>query len=351
MRWIVGICCVIAGGIAGWFGFRVENPYTLDYKHIALNLPITHTESLQNPNYPLGEKYLAEDIAFEFNKMGFDARLFALEDTYSNRNFKAGYEFYMRFFPELQLSDYHHYFDKDKIAVLFETIPYSLDEVKKADIVLTGSLKKDREYRAQGINSYFIPQFTRFDKFYPAFEEHLKTKVLFIGNRWPDTETRKSVAYALENNIDVDVYGMGWEKILSGKNARLLKGLQVLGDGLKFYYSSADIVLNDTREDMAKAGFISNRIFDVTACGGFVISDYVAEIEEIYGDAVPMYKNSREFKELIEYYLAHPMERKEKAARAQKITMERFGADTIIGQMVEVLEEYRQNRERLGDEK
>lgn len=350
MRWIWGICCLIVGGLAGWFLLPQTNPYALNYKRIALNLPITHSEFLQSPIYPLGEKYLAEDMAFMFQKQGYEVKLFALEDTYSNRNFKAGYEFYMRSFPELQLSSYHHYFGKDRIAVLFETIPYSLDEVKNADIVLTGSLKKNREYRAQGINAHFIPQFTRTDKFYFAPEEHLKTKVLFIGNRWPDMEMRKSVAYALENNIDVDVYGVGWGEILTGDKAKLYKDDQIVGDRLRYYYSSADIVLNDTREDMAKAGFISNRIFDVTACGGFVISDYIPEIAEIYGDSVPMYKDSAEFKALIEYYLAHPEERKEKAARAQKITLERFGADAVIKQIIQVLEDYRLEREN-GDEK
>lgn len=345
MRWVWGICCLITGGLVGWFGLPQANPYALNYKHIAINLPITHSEMLQSPVYPLGEKYLAEDLAFMFQKNGFDTRLYALEDTYSNRNFKAGYEIYMRYFPELQLEEYHKFFDKDRISVLLETIPYDLSEVKNADIVLTGSLKKNREYRAQGINSYFIPQFTRSDKFYFAPEEHLKTKVLFIGNRWEGKKMRKSVAYALENNIDVDIYGVGWENVLTGDKARLYKGLQIMGDGLRYYYSSADIVLNDTREDMIEAGFISNRIFDVTACGAFVISDYIPEIEEIYGDSVPMYKNSAEFKALIEYYLAHPGERQEKAARAQKITLERFSADVVIKQIIQVLEDYRQSRE------
>ncbi len=351
MRWILGICCLFAGVFAGWFCLPQANPYALNYKHIAINLPISHSAMLQMPLYPLGEKYLAEDIAFMMQKSGYEVKLYALEDTYSNRDFKEGYEFYMRFFPELQLPSYHHYFDKDRIAVLFETIPYTLDEVKNADIVLTGSLKKNREYREQGINSHFIPQFTRTDKFYFAPKENLKTKVLFIGNRWPDTETRKSVAYALKNNIDVDVYGAGWNEILTGDKAKLYKGAQVLGDELKYYYSSADIVLNDTREDMAKAGFISNRIFDVTACGGFVISDYISEIAEIYGDSVPMYKNSAEFKALIDYYLAHPEERKEKAARAQKITLERFSAEAVIKQIISVLEDYQRNREAGNAEK
>lgn len=348
MRWFIGVCCLIAGVVGGFFLKQLMNKdaYTLDYKRIVLNLPISYSKSLSEPFYPLGEKYLAEDMAAAFQKLGMDARLYAIEDTYSNRDFRAGYEFYLRAFPELQLSSYHHYFDKDKISVLYETIPYKLDEVKNADVIFTGSLKKNRQYQKMGLNSFFIPQFTRLDKFYPAFDERVKSKVLFIGNRRGDLvkDMRKSIAYALENDIELTVYGSGWGDVFQGDKARFYAGQQIAADKLRLYYSSADIVLNDTRDDMIEAGFISNRIFDVTACGGFVISDYVPEIEEVYGDAVPMYKNSQEFKALIEYYLAHPLERREKALRAQKITMERFGAEVVMKQMLQILEDYRLKR-------
>ena len=91
---------------------------------------------------------------------------------------------------------------------------------------------------------------------------------------------------------------------------------------------------------MKRFGFISNRIFDATACKAFVISDYMPEIEEIYGDSVPMYRNAREFKQLTEYYLAHPEERRKKAEQAYQITRERFAAEAVIGKMAKVLQDF-----------
>ncbi|MCM1323823.1 MAG: glycosyltransferase [Acetobacter sp.] len=344
MRRLVYVCVLIFGGIGGWLAVQAKHPFGLNYRRVVLNLPVTYSKFLQQSNYALGEKYLAEDMANVLQQLGFDTKIYALEDVYSNKNFRAGYEIYMRAFPELQFSDYHNYFDNDKIAVLYETIPYTFDEVAQADVVFTGSMKKNREYREKGIYSHFLPQFTRLDKFYYAPKSELKTKLLFVGNRWPDTENRKSVQYAMEYGLELDVYGAWWDTVLTGEYAKLHKGKQILSDKLKYYYSSADIVLNDTREDMIEAGFISNRIFDVTACGGFIISDYIPEIEEIYGDTVPMYKTKEEFKMLIDYYLAHPEERREKALRAQKITRERFGAEQAMAEMMRILEEYRRMR-------
>lgn len=178
--------------------------------------------------------------------------------------------------------------------------------MKNADIVFTGSPKKNREYREKGINSHFLPQFTRLDKFYHAPREKLKKKVLFVANQWPDFPLRKSVEYAKKSGVELEVFGDNWENSLFGEYAGWWKARQIPNDQLKYFYSSADIVLNDTRPDMIEAGFISNRIFDATACKAFVISDYMPEIEEIYGDSVPMYRNAREFKQLIEYYLHIP---------------------------------------------
>ena len=80
---------------------------------------------------------------------------------------------------------------------------------------------------------------------------------------------------------------------------------------------------------MKKYGCISNRIFDATACETLVISDYMPEIEEIYGDTVPMYKTKEELIELVKYYLddANEQERKDKAKRAREITLKNFTSD------------------------
>ena len=355
MKKITGALTILflIGGIIGYlYPIKSEmRPYTLNYNHAAINIHMTYTKKLSNPTYPLGEKYLAEDMMYVLREMGIDAKLYTWEETYSNRNFREGYEIYLRFYPELQLPKYHDYFDEDRIGILVETIPYKLEEVKNADLIFTGSLKKDREYKAMGLVSHFLPQFTRTDKFYYAPREEYKNKLLFIGNQWNSMPIRNTVKYALRNNLDVAVYGAGWKKYIGGKPGEgIWKAKQIPGDELKYYYSSADIVLNDTRPEMIEAGFISNRIFDVTACKGFIISDYIPEIGELYGDAIPMYKTEEEFLKLIDYYLVHPEERREKAQRAYEITVKNFNAKKVIGDMWQKMEDYRKQRGLRGTE-
>lgn len=51
--------------------------------------------------------------------------------------------------------------------------------------------------------------------------------------------------------------------------------MYIANRSLAFAYSSAGVVLNDRWHDMREWGFISNRIFDVLASGGNVVSDAI----------------------------------------------------------------------------
>ena len=345
----IGILCLI-GMFCGYFFYPETNPYDLNYKNITLNLEIEYTRDMLKPGFPLGEKHLAEDMRKEFAKFGYDAKLYSLEESFSNRDFRDGFAIYMRPYPELRYEDYHKLYDEDKISVLYETFPYKLREIQNADIVFTGSMKQNRYYKTLGINSFFLPQFTRTDKFYPAFNEKYKTNIVFIGNQWHGLDTRPLINMIKNTDLKVDIYGNGYDDVLTDDYAKLWKAKYVLPEELKYYYSSADIVLNDTRPDMTENGFISNRIFDVSACKGFIISDYIPEIAEIYGDAVPMYKNEDELKALIEYYLAHPEERRQKAEQAYQITIKNYTAEKIMAQMIEKLQDFRKQRHLKGME-
>lgn len=322
-----------------------SNPYPLDYRRIAINIPVTHTQKMLDKTYPLGEKYLAESLAVAFNQQSYHAAVNTIEDTYTERTQANGYEFYLRTYPELAHKNYRHLYDEDRISILYETFPHNLSEVKKVDIIFTGSEKRSNTYRAMGLNSYFIPQFTSIEDFYPAYSEDKKTDVLYIANQWPNLPLRKTVQYALQTGIKIDIYGKNWQDILTSEAALMWKGEQIPNDELKYYYSSAKIVLNDMRTDMTEAGFINNRIFDVSACKAFQISSYSPAIADIYGDSIPMYSTPKEFKSLITYYLAHPEERQQKAEIAYQITLSRFTRDKVTEKMLKLMENYRQQKQ------
>lgn len=196
------------------------------------------------------------------------------------------------------------------------------------DAVVVASDKIFSELNAKGVSAYYIPQFTNSSRFYPDFDASLKSDVLFVG---ANTFYRTAVPALLKHGIPVDVYGPYWPDGVA-------KASYADNRILRKYYSSAKIVLNDTREGMKQFGFISNRIFDASACGTLVISDYMPEIEQIYGDAVPMYRSESELIDLVKYYLTHDDERRIKAQKAQEITLKNFTAQQAAEKFHSIIE-------------
>lgn len=195
----------------------------------------------------------------------------------------------------------------------------SLDDVwQNFDVIAVASPSYAKKLRDAGVEAHFVPQFTNPEKFFAAYDKEKAADILFVGSNWHD---RTSLRYALESGFTVDVYGYNWDGVVP---LAMYKGRYIPNDELFSYYASAKIVLNDHRPDMKEFGFVNNRIYDATAAGALVISDYMKEIEDAYGDTVVMYKDREDLKEKIAYYLAHDEERKEKAARAREITLARF---------------------------
>ena len=203
------------------------------------------------------------------------------------------------------------------------------DDFQNYDLIAVASLSYAKKLKNSGINAVYVPQFTNPDKFYPNFSEDLKTDILFVGSNWHD---RTSLRYAIEAGFDVSVYGYNWTGYIPQE---LNKGTYIPNDILNKYYSSAKIVLNDHRPDMKAYGFINNRIYDATATGTLVISDYIKEIEDIYQGCVPTYKTKEELISLLNYYLTHEEERLQKAQCAKEITLKNFTHTQIAKTLLE----------------
>lgn len=308
-----------------------------------------------------GDYILGQDL-----KLGFEELNYSVSPTYIGNFYPKGRE-------DSLIDVYMHGFvpfnvpvNKNKINVLYLYYPletaqsqkyrnlknvsepdwYSLEtELWDFDVIAVSSPTYMKEIEKLGIKTIFTPQFTNPDKFFYEYDRDKAYDILFVGR--PGYE-RISAKWALESGFDVALFGSGWQDTAWKEH---FKGEYIDNSELHTYYASAKIVLNDTREDMKKAGFISNRVFDVTASGGFLISDYMKEIEDFYGDAIPMFKTKEELKELIDYYLAHPKERAKKAKEAQEVTLRYFTNTVVAENIIEAAKEVRAKKEELDFKK
>lgn len=174
----------------------------------------------------------------------------------------------------------------------------SIEEYNMYDIVCVGSIKYADILKTKiDVPVYPLLQCTDTDIFYPDNnKKRKKYDYIFVGNT--RGIKRECVDWALDNNVDISVWGKGWEKCFDNYNDFLVSD-HILNDNLPNLYNSSKVTFNDHWQDMKDYNFINNRIFDALACGLPIISDYVSELEELFGDVILIYKNEKEFIECI----------------------------------------------------
>ena len=307
--------------VAGSYVFLAQK---LDYSKIVFVLPSSNRASSPYYYKKDGDFFLADDLKQGLQKLGYEV-IYRFREDYDDLDLgHAGNVIYFKGYYNFKHLPAVHDDGRKRVLYLYYVEGLETDILKEVDAVASASQKLiDELLNPQGIKSFYIPQFTNPERFKPANREAKTTEVLFVGSNHT-RRGRLSVDYALDAGANLSVYGKFWDKYLT---PQYLKGSYIDNDELYQYYSGAKIVLNDHREDMRYFGFVSNRIYDVSASDGFVLTDYLPEIEKVYGDSIATYKNGQEFKEKLNYYLTHDDERRSMAHRAREITLKYFTND------------------------
>jgi spore maturation protein CgeB len=110
--------------------------------------------------------------------------------------------------------------------------------------------------------------------------------VVFVGNS--RNVERWCVLEHLREGYPLKIWGTGWEPWPEAQQCVI--GKHVENERLGQLYGSARATLNDHWPDMAEYGFINNRIFDALACGLPIISDYLPELDEMFGGGILYYR-------------------------------------------------------------
>jgi spore maturation protein CgeB len=124
---------------------------------------------------------------------------------------------------------------------------------------------------------------------------------------------------AVESGLPLTLVGGGWERYI---DPRRVKAEHVPFDELPGWYASAEVVLNDHWEDMARWGLLSNRVFDALAAGACVVSDEIAGDDDLLAGAVVTFRSSSEVGPLVRRLLEDPHLRAERALRGRREVLE-----------------------------
>lgn len=110
----------------------------------------------------------------------------------------------------------------------------------------------------------------------------------------------------------------GWiDQLGSSNDWRHIPGIDYYKD-LPSFYAMSKINFNCTSRQMV--GAVNQRVFDAPACGGFVLTDYREQMEDLFDleNEVVVYTTPEEIPDLIREYLADDKKRKQIAHAARE---------------------------------
>jgi spore maturation protein CgeB len=106
-------------------------------------------------------------------------------------------------------------------------------------------------------------------------------------------------------------------------------------DTVKLYHAS-EVNLNVTRSQIRTA--VTQRIFDVSATGAFLLTDYREDFDRYFEPGTfVFYDGPKDLGEKTAYYLAHPGERRSLADTAMRIVREKHTYENRMKELVRVL--------------
>jgi len=210
----------------------------------------------------------------------------------------------------------------------------SFEEVVKqgqqADIMYLTNRGEVAQYRARGVNARFItggcdPTAHRIvDSPDPLYQ----SDVAFIGR--PNTPERGACMQVLAKNYDLKLWGSGWEQY--GLSAA---ATDVYASEYRQICAGAKIVLGwniDPSIDL----YFSNRTWYTLGCGGFLLTAYTPNLEEIFrrGQELDWFETIEECCTKIEYYLQHDDERRKIARAGYQLAHNQYSYDQMVEKII-----------------
>ena len=155
----------------------------------------------------------------------------------------------------------------------------------------------------------------------------------YIGMKLANVE-RMSILSALSERFDVSLYTRSDTSTLPRIHNR--GSANTLTEMPKIFHASK-INLNMTMRPIETG--LSLRVWDVLGCGGFLISNYQAEIPEYFeiGKDLEVYESVEDLINKVNYYLHHEVERIEIAVNGYEKTAKYHTYEVRLAEMLRVL--------------
>jgi len=192
--------------------------------------------------------------------------------------------------------------------------------------------------RELGLEAHWLPVAADPSVYYPM-DLSEKEEVCFVGSWYP----RREELVREISDFPLVIYGPGWDR------AGPLGGGSVHTGGRKpdetrLIYSTSAINLSiHLMEpwDSVKFTQVSPRVFEVLACGAFLLSDRTSDLKELFteGEHYVGFDSKEELREHIAFYLANNSERERIQSKGRDHVLSHHTYNHRIDSLMEIIEE------------
>jgi len=216
-----------------------------------------------------------------------------------------------------------------RVALLLTESPYDIEQelrwAEHADLVWTNERTAVAALRQICPHTSYLPHAIRPDVHTPGGQADARVPahdVVFVGTGFPE---RVELLEAIDwSGIDLGLYGQ-WGGLGSRHTLRRFVRAGVVDNtttaalyrrakiGLNLYRQSVGWGKHAPRVTCAES--MNPRAYELAACGCFHLSDFRAEVSEVFGDLVPTFRTAFECEALIRRWLVDAKGRRATAAR------------------------------------
>lgn len=295
-----------------------------------LRLAITVAAPSRKMAHRWGDWHLGEALAGSLRRLRHEVRLQTVDEADSLAGRSCDVDLVLRgLYPVHRTPGQCHV-----LWVISHPEAIDDDELDDADLVLVASTRFAEHLRTRtGTPVEVMLQATDHRRFTPRPVDPAHRHDVTVVAKTRDV-LRPVVAEALAVGLRPAIYGGGWRELV---DPSLVVADYVANEALPSVYSSAGVVLNDHWDTMRTWGFVSNRLFDVLACGTPVISDPVDGLAELFDGAVLEYRKPTELRAMVDVVLADPAVARERAARGREIVLAQHTMDHRARQLIGAL--------------
>jgi len=167
-------------------------------------------------------------------------------------------------------------------------------------------------------------------------QKQFKEDIVFVGGWSPK---RQDIIARLKD-YPVAIYGPKWlrKNFFDSHIRAMIKKRGVWGESLVTLYNKTKIALNISQWDTANLSGLNLRVFDIPACGTFLLTDYSDALTEYFkpGEDIETFKDIAELRDKLSYYLKNDTKRERIASNGYKRTL---SLETYKAKMTNFLDE------------